>query len=213
MKGKTDTLNEDSSISFPNEDVVIYVLGGPGSGKGTQCSNIVSHFGFIHLSTGDLLQAEIASGSEYGTMIQDYKKEGKLVPTELVVKLLQQAMRESKIKKFLIDGFPRNQENLTAAENIMKIEPDIVLYFDCTEEELIRRLLNRNQGRVDDNIDTIKKRLKVFFDCTLPVVDYYSSKGKIRKMNAEKPVEEVFEDVKCVITDLKAECGKRNPIN
>ncbi|KAI4352332.1 hypothetical protein L6164_006595 [Bauhinia variegata] len=188
--------------NFPNE-AVIYVLGGPGSGKGTQCSNIVENFGFCHLSTGELLEVEANSTSEYGTMIQEFKKEGKLLPSEIVIKLLQKAMEKSEVKGFLIDGFPRNQENLTAAEDIMKIEPDLVLYFECTEEELTRRLLNRNQGRADDNIDTIKKRLQVYFECTLPVIDYYTQKDKVHKIDAEKPVEEVFEAVKCALSMLK----------
>ncbi|KAJ4707197.1 UMP-CMP kinase [Melia azedarach] len=196
--------NKDSKANSSNQCKIVYALGGPGSGKSTQCSKIAAHLGFCHLSAGDLLQAEVDSGSDWGKMIQDSKKEGKLVPSEIIVKLLQKAMQGSQNKKFLIDGFPRNEENLAAAENILKIEPDAVLFFDCSEEEMIRRLLNRNQGRVDDNIDTIKKRLKVYFDSTLPVINYYSSKGKIRKIDAQRPIEEVFDSVKGVFSELKA---------
>nr|CAD1826602.1 unnamed protein product [Ananas comosus var. bracteatus] len=173
--------------------------GGPGSGKGTQCPKIVEHFGFTHLCAGDLLQAEVESGSENGKMIEQFKKEGKIVSSEVTVKLLQNAMQKSTTKKFVIDGFPRNEENRAAFENIVKIQPDFVLFFDCPQEELIRRLLNRNQGRVDDNIETISKRLRVYFDSTLPVIDYYSSRGKVHKIDAQRPVEEVFDDVKRVI--------------
>ncbi|KAF2312662.1 hypothetical protein GH714_039428 [Hevea brasiliensis] len=174
--------------------------GGPGSGKGTQCANIVQHFGYTHLSAGDLLRAEIKSGSENGTMIQEMIKEGKIVPSEVTIKLLQKAMQESGNDKFLIDGFPRNEENRAAFESITKIEPEFVLFFDCSEEEMERRLLNRNQGRVDDNIETIRKRFKVFLESSIPVVEYYDSKGKVRKIDAAKSVEEVFEAVKAIFT-------------
>ncbi|CAK7347694.1 unnamed protein product [Dovyalis caffra] len=179
---------------------VVFVLGGPGSGKGTQCANIVEHFGYTHLSAGDLLRAEIKSGSENGTMIQNMIKEGKIVPSEVTIKLLQKAIQDSGNDKFLIDGFPRNEENRAAFEAVTKIEPAFVLFFDCPEEEMERRILTRNQGREDDNIETIRKRFKVFLESSLPVVEYYDSKGKVRKVDAAKPVEEVFETVKTFFT-------------
>ncbi|GAV87676.1 ADK domain-containing protein, partial [Cephalotus follicularis] len=187
--------------------IVVFVLGGPGSGKGTQCANIVRHFGYTHLSAGDLLRAEIKSGSENGTMIQTMIKEGKIVPSEVTVKLLQKAMQESGNDKFLIDGFPRNEENRAAFEAVTKIEPNFVLFFDCPEEEMEKRLLGRNQGREDDNIETIRKRFRVFLESSLPVVQYYDSKGKVRKIDAAKPVEEVFDGVKAIFTsnDQKAQ--------
>ncbi|XP_047334500.1 UMP-CMP kinase 4 isoform X2 [Impatiens glandulifera] len=178
---------------------VVFVLGGPGSGKGTQCTNIVETFGFTHLSAGDLLRAEIKSGSENGTMIQNMIKEGKIVPSEVTIKLLQKAMLEDANNKFLIDGFPRNEENRAAFELVTGISPAFVLFFDCPEAEMERRLLGRNQGREDDNIDTIRKRFKVFLESSLPVIEYYDSLGKI---NAAKPVDEVFEDVKSVFTTI-----------
>ncbi|KAL2536679.1 UMP-CMP kinase 3 [Forsythia ovata] len=179
---------------------VVFVLGGPGSGKGTQCTNIVQNFGYTHLSAGDLLRAEIKSGSENGTMIQNMIKEGKIVPSEVTIKLLQRAMQESGNDKFLIDGFPRNEENRAAFESVTGILPEFVLFFDCSEEEMERRLLSRNQGREDDNIETIRKRFKVFMESSLPVIEYYNSKGKVRKIDAGKPIEEVFEAVKAVFT-------------
>ncbi|KAL2536663.1 UMP-CMP kinase 3 [Forsythia ovata] len=179
---------------------VVFVLGGPGSGKGTQCANIVQNFGYTHLSAGDLLRAEIKSGSENGTMIQNMIKEGKIVPSEVTIKLLQRAMQESGNDKFLIDGFPRNEENRAAFESVTGILPEFVLFFDCSEEEMERRLLSRNQGREDDNIETIRKRFKVFMESSLPVIEYYNTKGKVRKIDAGKPIEEVFEAVKAVFT-------------
>uniref|UniRef100_A0A7N0U8G6 UMP-CMP kinase n=1 Tax=Kalanchoe fedtschenkoi TaxID=63787 RepID=A0A7N0U8G6_KALFE len=177
---------------------VVFVLGGPGSGKGTQCANIVKRYGFTHLSAGDLLRAEIKSGSENGKMIQEMIKDGKIVPSEVTIKLLHRAMLESGNDKFLIDGFPRNEENRAAFEAVTNIEPEFVLFFDCPEEEMERRILGRNQGREDDNIETIRKRFKVFLDSSLPVIKYYESIGKVRKIDAGKPVDEVFESVKTI---------------
>ncbi|KAK9743382.1 hypothetical protein RND81_03G235600 [Saponaria officinalis] len=193
----------DAHNTEPGKKVtVVFVLGGPGSGKGTQCSNIVQHFGYTHLSAGDLLRAEIRSGSENGTMIQTMIKEGKIVPSEVTVKLLQRAMEECGNDKFLIDGFPRNNENREAFESLIGIEPEFVLFFDCPEEEMVRRILGRNQGREDDNIETIRKRFKVYMESSLPVIEYYDAKGKVRKIDAAKPVDEVFEDVKAAFSSV-----------
>ncbi|CAN4111925.1 unnamed protein product [Withania somnifera] len=186
------------SLPTNKKVTVIFVLGGPGSGKGTQCTNIVENFGYTHLSAGDLLRAEIKSGSENGTMISNMIKEGKIVPSEVTIKLLQRAIQENGNDKFLIDGFPRNEENRAAFELVTGIEPEFVLFFDCPEEEMEKRLLGRNQGREDDNIETIRKRFNVYMESSLPVVEYYNSKGKVRKIDAEKPVAEVFEAVKAV---------------
>lgn len=181
---------------------VVFVLGGPGSGKGTQCALIVQNFGFTHLSAGDLLRAEINSGNENGIMIQNMIKEGKIVPSEVTVKLLQNAMLKSGNNKFLIDGFPRNEENRAAFELVTGIKPEFILFFNCPEEEMEKRLLARNQGRVDDNIETIRKRFKVFVDSSLPVINYYDSLGKVRKIDAARTVEEVFETVQSLFAPL-----------
>jgi len=197
MGAVVEATQQDATKSLVEKNpTVVFVLGGPGSGKGTQCSRIVEQFGFTHLSAGDLLRAEIKSGSANGTMIQDMIKEGKIVPSEVTIKLLQNAMEQSGNDKFLIDGFPRNEENRAAFEEVTKSEPAFVLYFDCCEQEMEKRLLGRNQGREDDNTETIRKRFKVFLESSLPVIQHYESKGKVRKVNAERPIEEVFESVK-----------------
>ncbi|PKA50100.1 UMP-CMP kinase [Apostasia shenzhenica] len=212
MGGRVDApssanINKDAYGSICNGKVfkIVFVLGGPGSGKGTQCANIVRHFGFTHLSAGDLLRAESKSGSETGIMIENMLREGMIVPSEVTVKLLLQAMLESGNDKILIDGFPRNEENRVAFENIAKVEPEFVLFLDCPQDELERRLLNRNQGRDDDNIETIRKRFKVFIESTLPVIEFYTMKGKVRKIDASKSVGEVFEDVKVVFSQFEVE--------
>lgn len=197
--GTSEEANESAAEKKPT---IVFVLGGPGSGKGTQCAYIVEHFGFTHFSAGDLLRGEMNSGSENGLMIKSMINDGKIVPSEVTVKLLQQAMEESGNDKFLIDGFPRNEENRAAFEAVTGMEPAFVLFFDCPEEEMVRRILNRNQGREDDNIETIRKRFKVFLDSSLPVVEYYESIGKVQKIDAARTIEEVFESVKAVFTSI-----------
>ncbi|KAJ4828416.1 Pentatricopeptide repeat-containing protein, chloroplastic, partial [Turnera subulata] len=156
--------------------------GGPGSGKGTQCVRIVETFGFKHLSAGDLLRKELESDS--------------IAPSEVTVKLIQKEMEASENRKFLIDGFPRSEENRKAFERTIGAEPDVVLFFDCPEEVMVERVLNRNQGRIDDNIDTVKKRLKVFEALNRPVIEYYSKKGKLHTINGVGTEDEIFEQVR-----------------
>ncbi|KAK3145369.1 hypothetical protein QOZ80_4AG0328100 [Eleusine coracana subsp. coracana] len=189
---------------------IAFVLGGPGSGKGTQCNKIASNFGFTHLSAGDLLRQEISSGSEKGESILETIKEGRIVPSEITVELIRKAMEMSNAKRVLIDGFPRCEENRIAFERIMGSEPDVVVFFDCPVDEMIKRLLGRNQGRVDDNIETIKKRLKVFESLNIPVVDYYSSKGKLHKIDATGTADEIFEAVCKLFSSLRLSSGKEH---
>lgn len=199
---------EHDTSSKKRSPFLTFVLGGPGCGKGTQCEKIVETFGFTHLSAGDLLRKEISSNSENGSLILDIIKEGKIVSSEITVKLIQRAIETSENYKFLIDGFPRSDENRVAFERIVGMEPDIVLFFDCPEEEMVKRVLSRNQGRVDDNIETIKKRLEVFSRLNLPVINYYAEKGKLYKINAIGSVDEIFDRVKPIFAAYKELLGE-----
>ncbi|CAI9095506.1 OLC1v1031473C11 [Oldenlandia corymbosa var. corymbosa] len=145
MMGSSNKEAVDASLQIHKQIKVVFVMGGPGSGKGTQCSKIVQEFGYTHLSAGDLLRDEVKSGSENGAMIHDLMNEGKLVASDVIVRLIVKAIQETDNDKFLLDGFPRNEDNLKAFENLTKIEPDFVLYLDCPEEEMIKRVLSRNQ--------------------------------------------------------------------
>ncbi|XAR66152.1 Nucleoside-diphosphate kinase [Bertholletia excelsa] len=201
----TEILKQEKGQISPRKKppFIAFVLGGPGSGKGTQCVKIVQAFGFTHLSAGDLLRKEISSKSENGDMIFETIKEGRIVPSEVTVKLIQREIESSKSDKFLIDGFPRSEENRRAYERIIGEEPNIVLFFDCPEKEMVKRILNRNQGRVDDNIDTVKKRLEVFNALSLPVVSYYSKRGKLYKILAVGTEDEIFGRVRPIFTSLE----------
>ena len=176
----------------------MFVLGGPGAGKGTQCSNIVNDFGFVHLSAGDLLRAHMKSGSEDGNMVAEMIKNGQIVPSVVTVRLLLDAMKASGKERFLIDGFPRNKENRDAWEVTAGYDCDFVLFFDCPEEVMERRLLGRGEtsGRTDDNIESIKKRFKTFVESSMPVVDYYAGLKKVRSVNSDQSPDEVYAQTK-----------------
>lgn len=180
---------------------IVFVLGGPGSGKGTQCARLVEEFGVVHLSAGDLLREHMKSGSEDGNMVAEMIKNGQIVPSYVTIELLEKAMAASGKDTFLIDGFPRNEENRAAFEKQTGSEPAFILFFDCPEDVMTQRLLGRNEGRTDDNIETIQKRFRVFRENSLPVVDFYDTKGKVYKISATRPVEDVYSDVRRLFLD------------
>ncbi|CAM4607208.1 UMP-CMP kinase [Caretta caretta] len=182
--------------------LVVFVLGGPGAGKGTQCARIVEKYGYTHLSAGDLLRDERKRpGSQYGELIEKYIKEGAIVPVEITISLLKRAMDQTMAAnvqkyKFLIDGFPRNEDNLQGWNKTMDGKADVsfVLFFDCDNEICIGRCLERGKssGRSDDNRESLEKRLHTYLQSTKPIIDQYEKMGKVRKVDASKSVDEVF---------------------
>jgi adenylate kinase family enzyme len=117
---------------------VFFVLGGPGSGKGTQCERLMKEFDLCHLSAGELLRKERQSGSPQGQLIESFLVEGKIVPVSMSLSLLKREMDNRRDQIFLIDGFPRNQDNVNGWDKDMKDCTEIlgVLYFDCSEQVL-----------------------------------------------------------------------------
>lgn len=184
------------------EALVIFVLGGPGAGKGTQCANLVRDYHFKHLSAGDLLREEQdRPGSEFGDMIRSYIKEGQIVPMEVTIQLLENAMtatiKENGNRKFLIDGFPRKMDQALAFEE--KVVPSkFTLFFDCPEGTMRERLLDRGKtsGRADDNEESIVKRFKTFVETSMPVVDMFAKEGRVVQVDASKSPDEVYAHVK-----------------
>ncbi|KAI9188620.1 adenylate kinase-domain-containing protein, partial [Polychytrium aggregatum] len=160
---------------------IVFVLGGPGSGKGTQCVRLAQEFKYAHLSAGDLLRQEVSSNSPMAKEIDSIMKEGKIVPMEITIRLLRQAMDAAKdCPGFLIDGFPRQLDQAKVFEEQIAA-CKLVLFFDCPEPVLEKRLLKRGEtsGRADDNIDTIKKRFKTFVDTSYPVIEYFTRLGRM----------------------------------
>lgn len=191
-------------------------------GKGTQCEKLVAEYGFKHLSAGDLLRAERSrEGSKYGAMITEYITEGKIVPMEVTIKLLENAMTETLstppsapgwsngFGRFLIDGFPRKMDQaLKFDESVCK--SSFVLFFSTSEEILLQRLLERGKtsGREDDNKESIVKRFRTFLETSLPVVDYYRERNKVVEIDSSPSIDEVYAVVK---GEMDARLPKKGP--
>jgi UMP-CMP kinase len=178
---------------------VVFVLGGPGAGKGTNCTKITENFGYVHLSAGDLLREERNSGSALADMINTFIKEGKIVPAEVTVRLLRTAMEKSGASKFLVDGFPRDMDNLRCWEDKMRSFADVqfLLFLDCPHHVMTSRLLERGKtsGRSDDNLESIKKRLVTYEESTRPIIEHFRRQGKVRTVDSNRDPDAVFADV------------------
>jgi len=184
-----------SSDEAPKPPPIFFVMGGPGSGKGTQCSRLVESHGMVHLSAGDLLRAEVRSGSAEGKKIAQVIEEGKIVVSETTVGLLRKAMSQS-AGPFLIDGFPRSLSNLHAFEAI--VGPcQFMLFLEVSEDEMEKRLIKRGEssGRSDDNAETILKRFRTFMDESLPVINELEQRGVVHRVSAEASPDEVYSRV------------------
>ncbi|KAK6736156.1 hypothetical protein RB195_019061 [Necator americanus] len=178
---------------------VVFVLGPPGSGKGTQCVKIQENIGFMHLSAGDLLRAERQrEGSQFGQLIENHIKNGTIVPVEITCKLLENAMDAANdARGFLVDGFPRNQNNLEGWEQQMKEKVDVkfVLFLSCPVDVCISRCLQRGQGRTDDNEESLRKRIETYNNQTLPIIQHYEKLGLVKEVPSDKNPEEVYAGV------------------
>jgi len=205
-----------SPVFDSSKITVIYVLGGPGAGKGTQCARLVEDFGFCHLSAGDLLRAEQQrGGSEYGQLIQKCIQEGDIVPMHVTIKLIENAMTSALKEnrqgngwstgkgRFLVDGFPRKMDQALKFDEEVCL-PSLVLFYTTTEEVMLKRLLKRAEtsGREDDNVKSIKKRFQTYKDTTMPVIEYYNKQGKVAEIDSSGSIEEVHIEGSKVINDL-----------
>ncbi|GFR51672.1 hypothetical protein Agub_g14114 [Astrephomene gubernaculifera] len=185
---------------------IVFVLGAPGSGKGTQCSRIVEKYGWTHLSTGDLLRAEVQAGTEVGQQVDEIMRAGEMVPTDIILDLLSNAMASSGASRFLVDGFPRTLDQLMDFQD--QVKPcDGVLVLGLAEEEAVTRLLARGatSGRPDDTEDTIRQRMRVFAQESQPVIDFLAdSGGNVHEVDATASVEEVFAAVEPFMNTMDA---------
>jgi UMP-CMP kinase len=185
---------------------VVFVLGGPGAGKGTQCQLLQERLGgWVHLSAGDLLREERQSGGELGDLINSKIAAGELVPSSITVRCLENGMARAysssnkTTTQFLIDGFPRSHENMQAWVDTMKSHNvKFVLDFECPEEVLVGRLLERGKdsGRSDDNIEVIRKRFKTHQESAVPIIGYFETNGtKVYKIDSANGIEQIYVEV------------------
>lgn len=187
----------------------IVLFGPPGSGKGTQSEKIIAKYGLVHISTGDLLRAEVAAQTELGKQAKEIMDKGELVSDQIVIGMIRNKLEENQGGPgFIFDGFPRTVEQ---ARELRKALTDydervsVMISLEVPREELVKRLLNRGAetGRSDDNLETINNRIDVYNRQTIPVTYYY---GKMRKHAAVEgvgSVDEIFKRIQKVITKVK----------
>lgn len=182
----------------------IVIFGPPGAGKGTQGVRLAEKLNVTHLATGDMLRSEIAAGSELGSTAKRYTDRGDLVPDNVIIDMIRSRLTES--DGFILDGFPRTIGQARALDEALDeagISLDRAVYFNVDRDELVKRLLIRasEQGRSDDTPETIERRMNVYQEQTLPVLDHYRSSGRIVEIDGMGTPDDVFERLYSAVKD------------
>lgn len=185
-------------------------IGPPGAGKGTQSKRLLEYLGVPHLSTGDMLRQALANRESAGVVAEHYMSQGKLVPDEIVMRIVEKRLQQPDCAKgCLFDGFPRTLHQAAALDKLLlaagtPLECAIELRVD--EDELMRRMLYRAsvERRPDDTPDTIARRLEVYRRQTSPLIKYYNDRGKLVSVDAMRSPDEVFADIKRAVD---SHCG------
>ncbi len=183
---------------------VFLIIGAPGSGKTTYAEIIAKKHSdkIVHYSTGELLRKEVEKGTPLGAIIASYIDEGKLVPLEIVMDTIINAIKNSDKDIILIDGFPRSVEQMKAFDEILKKNPDIkleaVIEVVVSEETAKERVLGRGRG-ADDKEEVFENRMKVYLDPLPEIEKFYEQKGLLIKVDGEKSIEEVVKEIEKII--------------
>lgn len=177
----------------------LILFGPPGSGKGTQSERVVEKFGLVHLSTGNLLRAEIAAKTPLGTEAKNFIDKGQLVPDEVVIGMIDTMLEQNaSAKGFLFDGFPRTEAQAEALDKLLALRKTgitKVIALEVSEEELVSRLLKRGEtsGRTDDTDEAvIRKRFAVYKAETEPVAEHYKALGRFESIKGEGSIDDIF---------------------
>lgn len=186
----------------------IVIFGAPGSGKGTQSDLLIAKYGFKHISTGDVLRAEIKAGTELGKTAQSFIDDGHLIPDDLMIQILAHKYDElCPCEGLIFDGFPRTVPQAEALAVMLEkrgTSVSAMLELAVPEEELMQRLILRGKtsGRADDNEETIKKRLQVYLSQTAPLIEWYEGKGLRHAINGTGTLEDINKELCAVIDAL-----------
>lgn len=209
----------DPRLPCPQPNIV-FILGGPGAGKGTMCELAKIQLGWTHLSTGDLLRAELKTTSPTTALIRQFIDAGKLVPDEIVVGLLKDAIestiRQTGNRNFLIDGFPRSFGNLDAWYEVFGRDGDLpkMIYFECPLDELTRRILGRAQysGRSDDNVESMRVRFETFKAETLPIIEHFRNQNRCTEIDTSQDRVSVYALLREQLADQTDESSLARPL-
>lgn len=177
----------------------IVLFGPPGAGKGTQAAKIIEKYGLVHLSTGDILRAELAAQTKLGIEARKYMDKGELVPDSVVIGMIESKLDQNpSAKGFIFDGFPRTTAQAEALDELLRRKKTAIsgmLALEVEKDELIRRLQGRGKisGRADDqDINVIENRINVYNRETAPVIDYYNNQGKFEAVQGMGSIDEIF---------------------
>jgi len=176
----------------------LVLLGAPGSGKGTQAARLKEHLQVPHISTGDLLRAEVAAGTPLGKEAKDIMARGELVSDAILLGMLEERFsRPDTANGFILDGYPRNLAQADALDKLLQRigQPmDFALQLDVDNELLIERIAGRAkaEGRDDDNPESVRKRLKIYDELTAPVIEFYRQHGQLTVVDGVGSMDEVF---------------------
>lgn len=177
-------------------------LGPPGAGKGTQAQLLSELYSIPHVSTGDILRSAVNEQSPLGKKAKGYMDRGELVPDNLIIDLIRERLGRADTKDgWMLDGFPRNVSQAAFLDKLLEelnSSIDLVLYLEVPDEVLIQRLLAR--GRKDDNETTIRRRLEVYHQDTVPLVEYYKERGILQTIDGNRKMEEVTNSLKSVVS-------------
>lgn len=195
-------MGPDNNACLKRYVMNVVIFGAPGSGKGTQSEKLIEKYGLHHISTGEVLRDHIARKTPIGQVANTYISQGQLIPDSLMIQILEEILdNEPKAKDgVILDGFPRTIPQAEALQRFFERrgqELHHVIGLEVPEEELVDRMIKRGQqtGRADDNLETIKNRLKVYHESTTPLRDYYVAQGKYRPIHGSGSVEEIFGNI------------------
>ncbi len=196
----------------------IILMGPPGCGKGTQAQRLQDRYGMIQLSTGDMLRAAVAAGTEIGKQAKAIMDRGDLVSDEVVVGIIVDRIQEADVqaKGFILDGFPRTVAQAKKLDQVLVekgIGIDHIIELTVDEAALFARIENRAKEsggdvRADDNAETLKKRIMVYRDQTAPILPYYDGAGRLEKVDGMASIEDVTQQLEEIL-DRRAEAARR----
>ena len=179
----------------------VILMGPPGVGKGTQAKNVVEKYGIVHLSTGDILRAEVGGNTTLGKKAKEYMDAGQLVPDELLLNMMENRLQQEDCKQgYLLDGFPRTipqAEGLELILNKIHHKIDCAISLTADETELVNRLVLRGKesGRSDDTEEVIRERQQVYWKLTAPLLEFYRDKNLLIEVNGLGAISEITERI------------------
>src|SRR5262252_1289466 len=186
----------------------VLMVAPPGAGKGTQSALIAAHFGIPHIATGELLRDHVARRTELGLAVQEYLDRGELVPDQVVLDMVREAMVEAKAAGggYVLDGIPRNMQQARAAYLIARelgMTADVALHLNASDAEVTRRMLARAalERRSDDTAEVIAQRLALYHQVTSPIICWYRDRGILVSVDAMRPAQQVGREI---LTALEA---------